>query len=80
MPVHSINTDLMDLSVEEQEILSGGKGKKGKIRVDDAVFRYGGEEYPARIRITVSDLPSPDTLPEVEVEVEPEEEEEEEES
>ncbi|HYW18712.1 MAG TPA: hypothetical protein VE956_05240 [Nodularia sp. (in: cyanobacteria)] len=69
MSVQTIQTNLMDLSVEEQEILSGGKAKanKGTIEVEDAVFKFGGEEYPATISITVSDLPSnhtPEPTPE----------------
>jgi hypothetical protein len=61
MSVQTINSDLMDLSIAEQEILSGGQRRRerGTIEVDDAVFRYGGEEYPARIRVTVRGLPRP---------------------
>ncbi|MDB9375644.1 hypothetical protein [Nodularia sphaerocarpa] len=72
MSVQTIKTGLMDLSIEEQEILSGGKAKgntnEGIIQVDDAVLEYGGEEYPATITITVSDLPSHDSIPEEEEE------------
>jgi hypothetical protein len=58
----TINTELMDLSPEEQEVLSGGQQTvTGRIRVDDAVFRYGGKEYPARIRVTVRGLPEIET-------------------
>lgn len=62
MSAQTINTDLMDLSPEEQEVLSGGQQTvTGRIRVDDAVFRYGGKEYPARIRVTVRGLPEIET-------------------
>ncbi|GAX38366.1 hypothetical protein [Nodularia sp. NIES-3585] len=66
MTVQTIKTGLIDLSIEEQEILSGGRrgegegeGEKGTIQVDDAVLKYRGEEYPARIFVSVQDLPSP---------------------
>ncbi|TVP65795.1 MAG: hypothetical protein EA343_02480 [Nodularia sp. (in: Bacteria)] len=63
MTVQNINTDLIDLSIEEQEILSGGRRRAknentGTIKVDDAVFEFGGEEYPAQIFVKVEDLPS----------------------
>ncbi len=76
MSIQTIKTDLIDLSLEEQELLSGGrkqdKGENGggTIRVDDAVFKYGGEEYPAQIFVRVQDLPTPDSSSEEEEEEE----------
>ena len=66
MTVETIKTGLMDLSIEEQELLSGGLRRSareeredvGIIKVDDAVFEFGGEEYPARIFVRVEDLPN----------------------
>lgn len=58
MLAQTINTDLMDLSPEEQEVLSGGQ-TTGTIRVPRARFRYGGKTYPARILVTVTGLPRP---------------------
>lgn len=57
MLAQTINTDLMDLSPEEQEVLSGGV--TGRIRVPRARFRYGGRTYPASILVTVRGLPRP---------------------
>ncbi len=59
MSVQTINSGLIDLSPEEQEILSGGRTVTGRIRVPRARFRYGGRSYPASINVTVRGLPRP---------------------
>lgn len=80
MSIQTIKTDLIDLSLEEQELLSGGRKQGngengggnggGTIRINDAVFNYGGKEYPAEIFVRVQDLPTPDSSSEEEEEEE----------
>ncbi|MCG6135823.1 MAG: hypothetical protein MET45_14405 [Nostoc sp. LLA-1] len=72
MSAQTISTDLMDLSPEEQEVLSGGQTTTGRILVPRARFRYGGKTYPARILVTVRGLPEIETDTDTETDTESE--------
>lgn len=58
MSIQSIQSDLLvDLSTDEQQLLSGGKA--GFIRAR-GTFRYAGKKYPLALVGIVRDLPGDD--------------------